>query len=103
MMEALIQARDRDVELRSQFEAEMAENKQRADAEAKRTVEVEKHRVMYADRLQIQDLQAKVAHYEAMAARTQKNIDEPKCSSGGRIRKDISARPCRARSILCPR
>ena len=62
MMEALIQARGRDVELRNQFETEMAENKQRADAEARRTIEVEKHRVMFADRLQMQDLQAKVAH-----------------------------------------
>ena len=58
MMEALIQARGRDDELRSRFAAEMAENKLRADAEARRTIEIEKNHVMFADRLQIQDLQA---------------------------------------------
>ncbi len=76
MMEALIQARSRDDELRSRFATEMAENKLRTDAEARRTIEIEKHRVMLADRLQMQDLHAKMAHYEAMAVRTQKNLDE---------------------------
>ena len=76
MMEALIQARGLDDELRSRFAAEVAENKLRADAEARRTIEIEKNRVMFADQLQMQDLQAKMAHYEAMARQTQKNLDE---------------------------
>ena len=76
MMEALLQARDRDVELRAKFESEMAERQQRADAEARRTIEVEKQRVMFADQLQMQDLQAKVAHYEALAVRTQRDLEQ---------------------------
>ena len=75
-MEALIQARGRDDELRSRFAAEVAENKLRADAEARRTIEIEKNRVMFADQLQMQDLQAKMAHYEAMARQNQRNLDE---------------------------
>ena len=62
MMEAIIQARGRDDELRNRFAAEVAENKLRADAEIRRNVEIEKNRAMFADQLQMQDLRAKVAH-----------------------------------------
>jgi hypothetical protein len=102
MMEALIQARGRDVELRNQFETEMAENKQRADAEARRTIEVEKHRVMFADRLQMQDLQAKVAHYEAMAVRTQKNLDEQNAQAAEELKR-ISQLALAERDQYCAR
>ena len=40
MMVAHLQARGRDVELRAQFEAEVAERQQRAGAEAKGIIEV---------------------------------------------------------------
>ena len=75
-MEAIIQARGRDDELRSRFAAEVAENKLRADAEARRAIDIERNRVMFVDQLQMQDLQAKAAYYEALARQNQKNLDE---------------------------
>jgi hypothetical protein len=87
MMEALLQARDRDVELRAKFESEMAERQQRADAEARRTIEVEKQRVMFADQLQMQDLQAKVAHYEALAVRTQRDLEQQQAQAAEELRR----------------
>ena len=51
MMEAIIQARGRDDELRSRFPAEVAENKLRADAEARRAIDIERSRVMFVDQL----------------------------------------------------
>ena len=102
MMGALIHARGRDVELRSKFETEMAENKQRTDAEARRTIEVEKHRVMFADRLQMQDMQAKVAHYEAMAVQTQKNLDGQNAQAAEELKR-ISQLALAERDQYCAR
>ncbi len=86
-MGGLLQAHGSDAELRAQFEAEVAERQQRADAEAKRMIEVEKQRVVFARRLEIQDMQAKVAHYEAMANRTKKDLEEQRTMSAEEMRR----------------
>ena len=57
---------------------------------------------MFADRLQMQDLQAKVAHYEAMAARTQKNIDEQNAQAAEELKR-ISQLALAERDQYCAR
>ena len=52
IMDAMIQARGRDDELRSRFAAEVAENKLRAEAEARRALDIERNRAMYVDLMQ---------------------------------------------------
>ena len=79
-----------------------AKNKLRADAEARKTNEVEKNRAMSANRLQMQDLQAKVAHYEASAVRTQKNLDEQNAQAVEELRR-ISQLAFAERDQYCAR
>jgi hypothetical protein len=63
-------------ELRNRLAAEVAKDKLRADAEARRAVDSERDRVTFVDQLPLQDLQAKAAHYEALARQNQKILDE---------------------------
>ena len=57
---------------------------------------------MFADRLQMQDLQAKMAHYEAMASRTQKNLDEQNAQAAKELER-ISHLALAERDQYCAR
>ena len=75
-MEAILQAHGRDAEMRAQFEAEFHERQRRNDAEAKRLFEAERQSIAIASQLELQNMQAKMMHYETMASRAHQEFEE---------------------------
>ena len=68
-MEVILQAHGRDAEIRAQYEAELLERQRRNDVEAKRFLEVERNKIAMTSQLELQDMQAQMMHYEAVASR----------------------------------
>jgi hypothetical protein len=75
-MEVILQAQGRDAEVRAQYEAELLERQRRNDAEAKRFLEVERNKIAMASHLELQDMQAKMMHCEAMTSRAHHEVED---------------------------
>ena len=75
-MEAILQAQGRDAEMRAQFEAELHEIQRRSDTETKRILEAERQKMVITSRIEFQNMQAKMMHYETMASRAHQEFED---------------------------
>ena len=86
-MEAILQAHGRDAEMRAQFEAELHERQRRNDAKAKRLLEAERQKVAIASQLELQNMQAKMMHYETMASRAHQEFEEQRRAAAEELQR----------------
>jgi len=75
-MEVILQAQGRDAEIRAQYEAELLERQRRNDVEARRLLEVERQKIAMTSQFELQNMQAKMMHCEAVASRAHHEFEE---------------------------
>ena len=74
-------------EIRAQYEEELLERQRRNDAEAKRLLEVEMQKIAMTSQLEMQNMQAKMMHYEVVAARAHHEFEEQRRAAAEEVQR----------------